>query len=72
MSNTESKQEKWQNIKSYIQYFGRHIVIFIIATVLLLWIATKFLDFYTMHGSTIVVPNFVGLSINNEKLQGPC
>jgi len=69
MSNTESKQEKWQNIKSYIQYFGRHIVIFIIATVLLLWIATKFLDFYTMHGSTIVVPNFVGLSINNEKLQ---
>ncbi len=69
MGNTQPKPGKLQDILSYIKYFGKHIAIFIIVTVLLLWIATKFLDYYTMHGSTVVVPNFVGLSINSEKVK---
>ncbi len=69
MGNKESKPGKLQNFKAYIRYFGKQIAIFIIVTVLLLWIGTKFLDFYTMHGSTIVVPNFVGLSINGDKVK---
>jgi beta-lactam-binding protein with PASTA domain len=69
MSDDKLKPGKLPKILLYSRYFGKHFAIFVIVTVLLLWIATKFLDFYTMHGSTIVVPNFVGLSINTEKVK---
>jgi len=69
MGGIQSKQGKLQNLLGFLKYFGRHIAVFIIVTVLLLWVATKFLDFYTMHGSTVDVPNFVGLSINSDKLE---
>jgi eukaryotic-like serine/threonine-protein kinase len=69
MNNTQPNPGKWPKLKAYFLYFGKQIAIFVIVTILLLWIATRFLDFYTMHGSTIVVPNFVGLSINDNKVE---
>jgi eukaryotic-like serine/threonine-protein kinase len=57
-----------QFIKS--RHFWKHFALSIIITLLLVWIATKFLNIYTMHGSFIVVPDLSGMQIEkaNELL----
>ncbi len=43
--------------------FWKHTLIAFILTVVLLWVSLRFLNAYTRHGSSIVVPDFKGISL---------
>jgi len=43
--------------------FVRHLILAIASGIVLLWVAMRFLDLYTMHGRTITVPDLSGLTV---------
>lgn len=48
-------------------HFWKHLGLSILLTLVLVWLVTKFLDAFTNHGESIIVPSVIGLQI--EKVE---
>jgi len=45
------------------KYFFKHLAIAIILTIFIIWLALRILDVFTRHGSSIIVPDFKGVTV---------